>query len=150
VVDHLTASPRARAIHAILLLVNICHARVKDTGWEYSEFAQYDLDQAIATRPVEHSMGLACRQFRAFDRNSLTGLLKVPPQWDIMTMTAIGRPANSARRRPRASSRTLRVTRPGRCDRPSRTTTRAHRTGPGATGLHVSPRLENERKRAGG
>jgi nitroreductase len=49
VVDHLTASSRASAIQAVLLLVNICHARVEDTDWEYSEFAQYDLGQAVAT-----------------------------------------------------------------------------------------------------
>ena len=112
-VDHLAASSRSWATQASLLVVNICHVRVEDTDWDYSEFAQYDLGQAVAHMSIQaHSMGMACRQFRAFDRDALTDLLQVPAAWEVMTMTAIGRPAPSAQRGPRASTRTSRVTWP--------------------------------------
>lgn len=52
---------------ATLLVVNLCHVRVEDTDWDYSEFAGYGLGQAVAHMTIQaHSMGLACRQFRAF------------------------------------------------------------------------------------
>lgn len=37
------ASSRPWATQASLLVVNLCHVRVEDTDWEFSEFAQYDL-----------------------------------------------------------------------------------------------------------
>lgn len=102
----LTGSSRPWATRASLLVVNISHARAEHTEWEYSEFASYDLGQAVAHMSIQaQSMGLFCRQFRAFDKDLLTAALAVPAHWEIMTMTAIGRPAPNAGRGPRASQR---------------------------------------------
>lgn len=105
-VQHLAGSSTPWAPAATLLVVNLAHTRVEDTDWEYSEFSQYDLGQAVAHMTIQaQSMGLACRQFRAFDREAVTRLLEVPDHWDVMTMTAIGRAAPTAERGPRASTR---------------------------------------------
>jgi hypothetical protein len=37
------------------------------------------------------SLGLATRQFRAFDRDGLTREFAVPPHWEVTTMSAFGR-----------------------------------------------------------
>jgi hypothetical protein len=50
-------------------------------------------------------MGLACRQFRAFDKEALTNLLLIPSHWEILTMTAIGHRTHTAERGPRARVR---------------------------------------------
>lgn len=114
-VPRLAGSSAAWAPAASLLVVNLAHALVEDTDWEYSEFAQYDLGQAVAHMTVQaHSMGLACRQFRAFDRDAIAELLTVPPHWIVMTMTAIGLPAPDAHRGPRASTREPIITWPRR------------------------------------
>lgn len=82
----------AVAIQASVLIVNISHTLVEDTDWEYSEFSAYDLGQAVAHMTIQaHAMGLACRQFRAFDKDRLTERLHIPAHWEILTMTAIGR-----------------------------------------------------------
>lgn len=100
-VETLTGSSRLWAPAAALLVVIICHPLVAETDWEYSEFAAYDLGQAVAHLSVQaHAMGLACRQFAAFDREAVTRLLAVPPHWTVMTMTAVGRPAPGAAREP--------------------------------------------------
>ena len=41
-------------------------------------------------------MGLACRQFRAFDLDALEAALGVSPGWHVLTMTAIGVAATAA------------------------------------------------------
>jgi hypothetical protein len=38
-----------------------------------------------------HALGLACRQFRAFDLEGLTRSLDVQDGWAVPTITAIGR-----------------------------------------------------------
>lgn len=102
----LAGSSRPWASMASALIVNIAHTLVEETNWEYSEFAQYDLGQAVAHMTIQaHSMGLACRQFRAFDKDAITAHLDVPPHWEVLTMTAIGEPATDAERGPRASTR---------------------------------------------
>lgn len=106
IVDSLAGSSRPWAAQASALVVNLCHVLVEDSEWEYSEFAAYDLGQAVAHMTIQaHAMGLACRQFRAFDKDRLADLLEVPPHWEIFTMTAIGVPGPSARRSFRASTR---------------------------------------------
>jgi hypothetical protein len=40
-------------------------------------------------------MGLATRQFRAFDREALTREFAVPPHWEVSTITAFGVPATT-------------------------------------------------------
>ncbi|GIH19723.1 nitroreductase family protein [Rugosimonospora africana] len=90
-VDYLAASSRRWAPQASALVVNLAHREVDDSGMPYSEFADYDLGQAVAHMTVQaHAMGLACRQFRAFDLDALHDSLHVAPGWRILTMTAIG------------------------------------------------------------
>jgi nitroreductase len=101
IIDCLAGSSRPWARQASLLVVNICHIRVQDTDWEFSEVSAYDLGQAVARMTIQaHAMGLACRQFRAFSQDALAALLQVPDYWQVMTMTAIGRAAPSAQPSP--------------------------------------------------
>lgn len=98
-VPHLAGSSRRWAPRASLLVVNLAHVYVAETDWEYSEFSAYDLGQAVAHMTIQaHGMGLACRQFRAFDKVALTEVLRVPPHWEVVTMTAIGKVAAGSAR----------------------------------------------------
>jgi nitroreductase len=91
VVRHLAGSSRTWAPDASLLVVNVCHLYVEGTDWEYSEFSSYDLGQAVAHMTLQaQAMGLAARQFRAFDRDALTTEFAIPAHWQIMTITAFG------------------------------------------------------------
>lgn len=97
--ETLTGGSRAWAAQASALIVNIAHVTVEGSDWEYSEFSVYDLGQAVAHLTIQaHAMGLACRQFRAFDKEGLTRLLAVPDHWEIVTMTAVGHAAPAAQR----------------------------------------------------
>jgi nitroreductase len=91
IVAHLAGSSRRWAPDASILVVNVCHRYVEDTDWEYSEFSVYDLGQAVAHMTLQgQAMGLAARQFRAFDRDALAADFAIVPHWQIMTMTAFG------------------------------------------------------------
>lgn len=91
-VCHLAPSSRRWAPDASALVVNIAHRYIDDSDMEYSEFADYDLGQAVAHMTLQaQAMGLACRQFRAFDLDALTNSLGVEPGWQILSMAAIGR-----------------------------------------------------------
>lgn len=89
---HLAPSARRWALSASALVVNIARRRVGDTELAYSEFADYDLGQAVAHLTIQaQAMGLACRQFRAFDLDALSGELHLAAGWDVVSMTAVGR-----------------------------------------------------------
>jgi nitroreductase len=89
---HLTGSSAAWAPSASLLVANLCHRYVEDTDWEYSEFALYDLGQAVAHMTLQaQALGLHARQFRAFNRTALAAEFAVPQHWEITTMSAFGR-----------------------------------------------------------
>lgn len=93
-VRHLAPSSRRWAVTAAALFVNVAHRYVDDTGWAFSEFADYDLGQAVAHLTLQaQAMGLACRQFRAFDLAALSGELRLDPGWEVVSMTAVGLPA---------------------------------------------------------
>jgi nitroreductase len=91
---HLAPSAASWAKDASLLLVTLTRRHVDDTDLLYSEFADYDLGQAIAhlTLQAEY-MGLSTHQFRAFDLEALTKELAPNPGWSIVSMAAIGKPA---------------------------------------------------------
>jgi hypothetical protein len=55
---HLTGSSAAWAPSASLLVANLCHRYVEGTDWEYSEFADYDLGQAVAHTLQAQALGL--------------------------------------------------------------------------------------------
>lgn len=90
-VPALAPSSARWAPSASLLVANLCHRFVEDTDWEYSEFALYDLGQAVAHMTFQaRALGLHVRQFRAFDRDALTAAFAVPPHWEVTTLSAIG------------------------------------------------------------
>jgi nitroreductase len=91
-VRHLAGSSARWAPTASLLLANLAHRYVEDTDWEYSEFAHYDLGQAVAHMTFQaRDLGLFVRQFRAFDREGVTAEFDVPEHWEVTTMSAVGR-----------------------------------------------------------
>ncbi|WP_300679228.1 hypothetical protein [Nocardioides sp.] len=64
---------------------------------EFSEFAHYDLGQAVAHMTVQGlAMGLDAHQFRAFDRDGLACDFEVPDHWEVTSMTAFGFSAHAA------------------------------------------------------
>lgn len=90
---HLAGSSGRWAPSASILVANLAHRFVEDTDWEYSEFALYDLGQAVAHMTLQaQALGLRARQFRAFDRDGLAAEFAVPAHWEVTTMTAYGRP----------------------------------------------------------
>lgn len=92
-VPHLLGGARTWGPRASLLLVNLCHRYVDETDYEYSEFAMYDLGQAIAHLTVQAEwMGLSVRQFRSFDREAIEALLSIAPGWQVATIAAVGVP----------------------------------------------------------
>jgi nitroreductase len=91
-VRHLAGSSARWAPAAGLLVGNVCHRYVEGTDWEYSEFAMYDLGQAVAHMTLQaQAMGLGARQFAAFDRDAVTREFGVPDHLYVATMTAFGR-----------------------------------------------------------
>jgi len=108
-VSHLRGGARGWGAHASALVVNL--ARVDaGGGMRYSDFAEYDLGQAVAHMTIQASaMGLACRQFRAFDLDGLASALAVPAGWEVLTMTAIGRAAADLGGRTRRAADELRL-----------------------------------------
>lgn len=97
IVRHLARSSSVWAPGASLLVANLAQHRVVDSALEYSEFADYDLGQAVAHLSFQaHALGLAVHQFRAFDRDGLRAELCVPPHLEVLSLAAVGRPAHDA------------------------------------------------------
>lgn len=98
-VRHLARSSGRWAPAASILIANLSHRLVDTTDWEYSEFAHYDLGQAVAHLTVQaRALGLFVRQFRAFDRDAVEAEFGVPAHWEVTTMCAVGRvPATASR-----------------------------------------------------
>jgi nitroreductase len=89
---NLAGSSARWAPTASLLVANLSHRFVEGTDWDYSEFAVYDLGQAVAHMTVQaRALGLHVRQFRAFDRAGVAAEFAVPAHWEVTTMSAIGR-----------------------------------------------------------
>ena len=89
---HLAPSSARWAPTASILVVNLCQRFVEGTDWEFSEFALYDLGQAVAHMTIQaQSLGLFARQFRAFDQRGLTAEFAVPAHWQVTSMSAFGR-----------------------------------------------------------
>ncbi|MEU6270936.1 nitroreductase family protein [Streptomyces populi] len=92
VLPHLAPSSARWATDAGLLVVTLTRRHVDDTRLLYSEFADYDLGQAVAHMTVQaQAMGLAAHQFRAFDLEGLTKELAPNPGWTIVSMVAVGK-----------------------------------------------------------
>ncbi|MFF9426114.1 nitroreductase family protein [Streptomyces sp. NPDC014746] len=94
VVRHLAPSSARWATDAGLLVVTLTRRFVEDTELLYSEFADYDLGQAVAHLTLQaEALGLASHQFRAFDLEGLTKELGPKPGWAIVSMIALGKAA---------------------------------------------------------
>jgi nitroreductase len=121
-VARLAPSSARWAPSASALVVNLAHRTVQGTDWEFSEFADYDLGQAVAHMTIQAAaMGLSCRQFRAFDLDGLAEDLRVPEGWAVVSMTAIGRALDNGSLRERRSVGDLRLPHPDQArpnDRP--------------------------------
>jgi nitroreductase len=95
-IPHLAGSSSRWAPYASLLVGNLAHRYVEDTEWDYSEFSLYDLGQAVAHMTIQgQALGLAARQFRAFDQPALHAEFAIPPHWQLSTITAFGLPAQT-------------------------------------------------------
>ncbi|MFF2774908.1 nitroreductase family protein [Streptomyces sp. NPDC058052] len=93
-VRHLAPSSARWAPDAGLLVVTLTRRHTGDPELLYSEFADYDLGQAIAHMTVQaQALGLASHQFRAFDLEGLTKELEPAPGWAVVSMIALGAPA---------------------------------------------------------
>jgi nitroreductase len=109
IVRHLAASSGRWAPGASLLIVTMAHRYIEDTDWAYSDFADYDLGQSVAHLTLQaHAMGLACRQFRAFDLDKLTADLGPDAGWHVVSMIAVGKAAEGPQPRERRSPDDLR------------------------------------------
>ncbi|MFI8323294.1 nitroreductase family protein [Streptomyces sp. NPDC085529] len=94
---HLAPSSARWATDAGLLVVTLTRRHAGDPDILYSEFADYDLGQAIAHMTVQaQAMGLSAHQFRAFDLDALTKELDPSPGWAIVSMVAVGKAAGEA------------------------------------------------------
>jgi nitroreductase len=113
-VRHLAGSSARWAPTASLLVANLSHRMVEGTDWDYSEFALYDLGQAVAHMTVQaRALDLHVRQFRAFERDAIAAEFAVPDHWEVTTLSAVGSVAraDSAEDPPMASG-AQRVRRP--------------------------------------
>ncbi|MCW2786796.1 MAG: tdsD [Marmoricola sp.] len=64
----------------------------EDPSLTYSDYAAYDLGQAVAMLTVQaQTMGLGVHQFAGFDHEAVTEAFGVPPAWRVTTGIAIGR-----------------------------------------------------------
>lgn len=89
---HLARSTASWAPDASLLIANLSHRWVEGSEFEYSEFAHYDLGQAVAHLTFQaHALGLAVHQFRGFNRAAIATEFKVPTHWEVTSMAAVGR-----------------------------------------------------------
>ena len=105
-VRHLAGSSARWAPTASLLVANLAHRLVEGTDWEYSEFALYDLGQAVAHMTLQaRALDLHVRQFRAFSREGIAAEFAVPGHWEVTTLSAVGRvvPTGSGKGSPPAS-----------------------------------------------
>lgn len=90
-VARLARSSSRWAPSASVLVVNLSHRLVEGSDLEYSEFAHYDLGQAVAHMTFQaHALNLAVHQFRAFDREGVSHDFAIPSHWEVTSMSAVG------------------------------------------------------------
>ncbi len=81
----------APAASALLFTLNQVASGPEDDALGYSDYAQYDLGQAVAHLTIQASaLGLGVHQFAAFDHDGLAGLAVVPRHWRVTTGLAVG------------------------------------------------------------
>ena len=81
----------APAASALVFPLNQVASGPEDDALGYSDYAQYDLGQAVAHLTVQASaLGLGVHQFAAFDHDGLAELAAVPRHWRVTTGLAVG------------------------------------------------------------
>jgi nitroreductase len=98
-VDLLAPSTRRWAPSASVLVFTL-HQTAYDDGegrdLVYSDYAAYDLGQAVAHLTVQAAhLGLSTHQFAAFDHDRLAEEAGVPAHWQVTTGVAVGRAVES-------------------------------------------------------
>ena len=87
-----TASWAPAASALVLTLHRTGHD--EDPAMTYSDYAAYDLGQAVASLTVQaQALGLNVHQFAGFDHAGTALAFAVPDSWAVTTMLAIGRHA---------------------------------------------------------
>jgi predicted oxidoreductase (fatty acid repression mutant protein) len=90
---HLAPSSSAWAPAASVLIANLAHRLVEGSELEYSEFAHYDVGQAVAHLSFQaHALNLSVHQFRAFNREGIAAEFAIPAHWEVTSLAAVGRP----------------------------------------------------------
>jgi nitroreductase len=92
-VEHLAGSTRrwAPAASALVFTLHQVASGPEEDALVYSDYAAYDLGQAVAHLTVQAaSMGLSTHQFAAFDHAGLAVRAHVPPHWRLTTGIAVG------------------------------------------------------------
>jgi nitroreductase len=81
----------APAASALVFAMHQTASGPEDDAPLYSDYAAYDLGQAVAQLCVQAgALGLSCHQFAAFDHAGLAALAEVPPHWSVTTGIAVG------------------------------------------------------------
>ena len=81
----------APAASALVFAVHQVASGPEDDAPLYSDYAAYDLGQAVAQLCVQAgALGLSCHQFAAFDHAGLAVAAEVPAHWAVTTGIAIG------------------------------------------------------------
>jgi nitroreductase len=81
----------APAASALVFTLNQVASGPEDDALGYSDYAQYDLGQAVAHLTLQAAaLGLGVHQFAAFDHDGLASLAGVPRHWRVTTGLAIG------------------------------------------------------------
>jgi nitroreductase len=81
----------APAASALLFTLNQVASGPEDDALGYSDYAQYDLGQAVAHLTVQAAaLGLGVHQFAAFDHDGLASAAGVPPHWRVTTGLTVG------------------------------------------------------------
>lgn len=86
--------PRASAV-----ILSVAHVRSgpEPDAPDFSEFAEYDLGQAMAHMTVQAgALGLITHQFAGFDHQAAAEAFDVPPEHKVMIAMAIGVPGDPA------------------------------------------------------
>jgi nitroreductase len=82
----------APAASALVFTLHRTASGPEQDALAYSDYALYDLGQAVAHLTVQAAgMGLSTHQFAAFDHDGLATAAGVPPHWKVTTGIAVGR-----------------------------------------------------------
>jgi nitroreductase len=92
--EHLSRGNSGWVPRASAVLISVCRiaSDPEDDAPAFSDYAQYDVGQAVANLTVQAAaLGLSVHQFAGFDHEALTAAFEVPPHWKVTTGVAIGK-----------------------------------------------------------